>query len=141
MEKVKKESILKTCDQCNLQDVVEFKGRIPNETVPMALNELDIFLGTSVLDSESFGVAIVEAMACEVPVIVTDVDGFKEVVDSGNAGVMVPRKDYKAMGIELFNLIQKPELRNEIGEKQRRRVVKEYNWINNVEKWKKFMRI
>ena len=56
-------------------------GKIPNEKVPEALNKLDIFCVTSILNSESFGVAVVEAMACEVPVVATDVDGFREVVD------------------------------------------------------------
>ncbi len=114
----------------NLQNVVEFKGRIPNAEVPRALNEMDIFLGTSVLDSESFGVAIVEAMACEVPVVVTDVDGFKEVV--GNSGILVPRKDHKSMAKQIYRLISDIELRKEIAKNQRMRVLENYNWLENV---------
>lgn len=121
-------------EKCNLQNVVEFKGRIPNDKVPFALNELDIFLGTSVLDSESFGVAIVEAMACEVPVVVTDVDGFKEVVDGGKAGVLVPREDYKTMAEEIYKLIKNPKRRKELGIVQRNRVIHNYNWEENVRK-------
>ncbi len=113
---------------------MEFKVRNPNELVPDALNELDIFLGTSILDSEGFGVAIVEAMACEIPVIVTDVDGFKEVVDKGKAGIMVPRKDYKKMAEEIYNLIKNPERHKEIGLIQRKQVVENYNWLENVRK-------
>jgi len=116
----------------NLQNIVEFKGRIPNNLVPQALNQFDIFLGTSVLDSESFGVAVVEAMACEVPVIVTDVDGFKEVVDSGKAGIMVPRKDYEAMAKQIYKLIKDSDLRIKLGKVERDRVLEKYNWINNV---------
>lgn len=118
----------------NLQNIVEFKGRIPNELVPKALNEFDIFLGTSILDSESFGVAIVEAMACEIPVIVTDVDGFKEVVNNGKSGILVARKDFIKMGEALYNLIDNPILRRNIGFDQRKRVVGEYNWVDNVKK-------
>jgi len=121
-------------EKCNLQNVVEFKGRIPNDLVPKALNEFDFFLGTSVLDSESFGVAIVEAMACEVPVIVTDVDGFKEVVDNARAGIMVPRKDFEAMAKQIYNLIKQPEQRIKLGTIQRKRVVDNYNWLENVKK-------
>lgn len=120
--------------QHNLQEVVEFKGRIPNELVPKALNEFDIFLGTSILDSESFGVAIVEAMACEVPVIVTDVDGFKEVVNKGEVGVMVGRKDYKEMAHEILGLIDSPNRREEQGSIQRQYVIDNYNWEKNVKK-------
>ncbi len=120
--------------QCNLKNVVEFKGRIPNESVPKALNELDIFLGTSVLDSESFGVAIVEAMACEVPVIVTDVDGFKEVTGNGKAGIMVTRKDYVGMANRILDLIKDPVKRKKLGEIERKRVIENYNWLDNVKK-------
>ncbi|MBW4084529.1 glycosyltransferase [Paenibacillus sp. S150] len=127
-----KSSLEKLVNECNLQDIVEFKGRVPNDIVPDALNELDIFLGTSVLDSESFGVAIVEAMACEVPVIVSDVDGFKEVVDYGEAGILVPRKDYKAMAKEIYNLFKNPELCHKMGKAERKRVIEKFNWIDNV---------
>lgn len=120
--------------ECGISNIVKFMGRIPHEVVPQVLNEMDIFLGNSILDSESFGVAIVEAMACEVPVIVTDVDGFKEVVDNGDSGIMVPRKNPKAMAEEINKLIEYPELRKEIGQKQRKRVIENYNWIDNVKK-------
>jgi glycosyltransferase involved in cell wall biosynthesis len=129
-----KEDLKQLVKQKNLEDIVEFKGRIPNDLVPKALNEMDIFLGTSILDSESFGVAVVEAMACEVPVIVTDVDGFREVVDQGKAGIMVPRKDYKIMAEEIYRLMYEPEQRKRIGLLERKRVIENYNWIKNVEK-------
>jgi glycosyltransferase involved in cell wall biosynthesis len=127
-----KEELELLVKECNLENIVKFMGRVPNEVVPEALNEMDIFLGNSILDSESFGVAIVEAMACEVPVIVTDVDGFKEVVDNGNAGLMVPRKKPQVMAENIYRLIQDTKLRKEIGRKQRDRVIKYYNWTENV---------
>lgn len=124
--------------ECSLENVVKFMGRIPNETVPEALNEMDIFLGNSL--NESFGVAIVEAMACEIPVIVTDVDGFKEVVDSGNVGIMVPRKNPVAMAREIHKLMINSALRKEMGTKERKRVVENYSWIENVEHMEKIYR-
>ncbi|TFJ93049.1 glycosyltransferase [Lentibacillus salicampi] len=127
-----KAELKKLVAQCKLENIVEFKGKIPNESVPDALNEFDVFLGTS--DSESFGVAIVEAMACEVPVVVTDADGFKEVVDNGNFGAMVPRRDYKCMAEEINKLIIEPVKSREIGSIQRKRVIEKYNWIENVNK-------
>jgi len=129
-----KEELKSLVKELNLEEVIFFKGRIPNDEVPTALNEFDIFLGTSISDSESFGVAIVEAMACEVPVIVTDVDGFKEVVDNGNAGIMVPRKDYIEMAKQIFRLLNNDALRKEIGKAERSRVIEYYNWDDNVRK-------
>lgn len=128
-----KSNLEKLVKQCKLENVVEFKGRIPNVEVPKALNKFDIFIATSIC-SESFGVAVVEAMACEVPVIVTDVDGFKEVVDNGKAGIIVPRKDYKKMAKEIYKLIKNSELRKKIGKIQRKRVLENYDWMENVKK-------
>ncbi len=127
-------------EDLNLQNIVEFKGRIPNKLVPEALNEFDIFLGTSILDSESFGVAVVEAMACEVPVIVTDVDGFYEVVDGGKYGIMVQRKDYEAMAKQIYKLIKDFELRIKLGKLERERVLEKYNWVDNVGEMEKIYR-
>ncbi|MNI94070.1 hypothetical protein D3C73_1521150 [compost metagenome] len=45
---------------------------------------------------------------------------------------MVPRKDYKTMAKEIYNLIENPELCKEIGEIERKRVVKYFNWVENV---------
>ena len=73
-------------------------------------------------------------MACEVPVIVTDVDGFKEVVNNGKAGIMVPRKDYKRMAEEMYKLIKNPGLRKKLGEIQRKRVVEKFDWFENANK-------
>ncbi|MFW6016198.1 MAG: glycosyltransferase [bacterium] len=136
-----RENLFKLVKERQLEDVVEFKGRIPNNEVPRALNKFDVFLGNSILDSESFGVAIVEAMACEVPVIVTDVDGFKEVVDGGKAGIMVPRKNSEIMAKEVYKLVKNPGLRKKIGMKQRDRVVKNYNWSDNVKKMESIYKI
>ncbi len=129
-----KKELKKLIQDLKLEEIVFLKGRIPNQEVPDALNEFDIFLGTSVSDSESFGVAIVEAMACEVPVIVTDVDGFKEVVDNGNAGIMVLRKDYKQMAEEIFRIIKDDNIREKLGRIERDRVEANFNWDDNVKK-------
>ena len=118
--------------QLNLENIIKFKGRIPNDLVPKVLNQIDVFIGTSILNSESFGVAIVEAMACEVPVIVTDVDGFKEVVDNGNCGILVEKRDYKSMAQELYKLMKDSSKRNELGKCERERVCKYYKWDDNV---------
>lgn len=121
--------------ELDIDKVVKFKGKIPNNEVPLALNSFSIFLGTSILNSESFGVAIVEAMACEVPVIVTDVDGFREVVDNGNSGIIVPKKNYKAIAYEINNVI-KGKYPN-IGKLERNRVEKLYDWDENVKEMEK----
>ena len=66
---------------------------------------MDIFVVPSILNSESFGVAAVEAMACEILVIVSDADGLKEIVINSKTSFIVPKKDYKAIAEKIKILI------------------------------------
>jgi glycosyltransferase involved in cell wall biosynthesis len=119
--------------ECDIAEKVFFMGRIPNTSVPSALAEIDVFVVSSVLDSESFGVAAVEAMACEVPVVVSDVDGLKEVVDHGATGYVVPRKNTEAMANAIIALLLDSHLRREMGRNGRKNVLDNYEWSKNVE--------
>lgn len=115
-----------------LQENVIFKGRIPNAEVPHALEEFDIFCATS--NHESFGVSIVEAMAMGLPVVATDVPGFKEVMVDGETGIIVERKRPDKIAEALQRLILNDDLRRKFGENGRNRVEELYNWENNVTK-------
>lgn len=115
-----------------LSDKIFFRGYISNELVPDALNEMDIFVAPSI--NESFGVAAVEAMACELPVIVSNADGLKEVVENNKTGFIVETKNSKAIAEKIKLLINEKELRKKIGKEGRERVKELYDWEKNVEK-------
>ncbi|WP_335995216.1 glycosyltransferase [Fusobacterium polymorphum] len=119
--------------ELKIDDKVLFKGYISNEDVPIVLNKMDIFVVPSILDSESFGVAAVEAMACEVPVIASSVGGLKEVVVDSETGYLVSKKNYKEIADKLKKLILNEELRISLGKAGRKRVLENYNWDSNVE--------
>ena len=119
--------------ELQIEDKVIFKGYISNEDVPKALNEMDIFVVPSILDSESFGVAAVEAMACEIPVIASSVGGLKEVIIDKETGYLVPKKDHKEIAKYLKKLILDKNLRTSLGENGRKRVLENYDWNSNVD--------
>ncbi len=127
-----KKELLKLTKDLKVDDLINFKGYIENIKVPKVINTMDIFCAPSILDSESFGVAAVEAMACEVPVVVSDVDGFKEVVEDNVTGYIVPRKDPNAIAEKLYMLIEDKVKREEMGRNGRKRVEELYNWDINV---------
>lgn len=116
----------------NLEEKVKFLGFIKNTDVPKAINKMDIFVVPSL--EESFGVAAVEAMACEIPIIVYDADGLKEVVVNNETGFVVSKKNYRAIAVKLKELILNEELRVEFGKNGRKRVLELYDWNNNVDK-------
>lgn len=117
--------------ELQLESRIELKGRIENKLVPDALSKFNIFCATS--NSESFGVAVVEAMAMAVPVVVTDADGFKEVVVDGKTGFIVPRGDVQKMARKLERLIVDSDMREKFGKEGRKRVEELYDWQKNVE--------
>lgn len=133
-----KTALKNLCIREQVEDKVVFQGYIPNQEVPKALNEMDVCCFGSRL--ESFGVAAVEAMSCEVPVIVTDVDGFQEVVEHGKTGYIVPRDCPEAMAEYLLKLYQSEDLRRSMGENGRKRVMELYDWERNVETMLKLYR-
>lgn len=109
-----------------VEDKVVFGGYIPNKELPKVLNQMDVFVLGSKM--ESFGVAAVEAMACALPVIATDAVGFQEVIRDGETGYIVPVGDVQAMAGYMMKLYRNKELRRKMGENGRRRVEKLYDW-------------
>lgn len=70
-----------------VEDVVHFLGS--RRDVPEQLGELDVFVFAAKPD-EGFGIALVEAMAAGVPIVATDVGACREVLNDGEAGLLVP---------------------------------------------------
>tara|TARA_B110000459_G_C16621415_1_gene501928 strand:- start:3674 stop:4756 length:1083 start_codon:yes stop_codon:yes gene_type:complete len=115
----------------DLEKEVRFVGRVNHNEVVDVLNQFDIYVALS--NMESFGVAILEASACEIPVVVSDTDGFKEVVEDGVTGLMVERKNPDAAAGSIQKLIDDIELRKMIGRAGRKAVLEHYNWVENVQ--------
>lgn len=109
-----------------------FHGAVPHSQVPRIISGFDIFCAPSVSDSESFGVAAVEAMACEVPVVVGDVDGFREVVRDKETGFIVTPRDPVMLANKLYTLARDPGLRLAMGKAGREHVKRNYEWSDCV---------
>ncbi len=94
---------------------VLFVGSVPN--IADYLSVAEVLLLPS--DTESFGLAALEAMACEVPVIATRTGGLPEVVRDGETGFLVSVGDTEAMAEHAARLIDTPPLRRETGQRAR----------------------
>lgn len=110
-----------------------FSGRIPHEAVPARLSCFDVYVALSRLDSESFGVAILEAGACGVPVVVSDVSGLSEVVVNNETGFVVPRENPRAAAEAIAKLITDPSLRARMGQAARKHVIAKYTWEHSLD--------
>ena len=117
-------------DDLGLNRCTVFTGFIPHSEIPKYHNMLSV--SVSVSNSESFGVAIIEACACEKPVVVSDVGGLPEVVEDGVTGIVVPSRDVIAIAAAIERLILDDELRQNMGRAGRERVKRLYDWNDNV---------
>ncbi len=105
-----------------LQKDVFFLGKQDN--VYEKLAAADLFLLPSQL--ESFGLAALEAMACEVPVIATDVGGLPEVVEDGVDGYLVEPGDVRAASEHAIEILSRADRGREMGQRARVNARKKY---------------
>jgi glycosyltransferase involved in cell wall biosynthesis len=82
---------------------VHFLGAVPHFDLPDVLRSADLMLLTTE-PPESFGIVLIEAMACGLPTIVTDYPGVRAVVDDGETGLIVPRGDAEAVARAIAEL-------------------------------------
>ncbi|MCU0473900.1 MAG: glycosyltransferase [Bacteroidales bacterium] len=115
---------------------VDFTGFIKNKKVPEYLNKMDIYVAMSRMKSESFGVAVVEASACALPVIVSDIGGLPEVVENGITGFLVESENVDETTEVLIKLIKDKDLREKMGNSGRKFVREKYEWSKCVDTMK-----
>jgi glycosyltransferase involved in cell wall biosynthesis len=103
-------------DQCS------FVGKQPR--IVDYLSVADVLLLPS--EQESFGLAALEAMACEVPVVATRVGGIPEVIDDGETGFLSEVGDTKKMAGDAAKILGNPQLRREMGMRARESAISRY---------------
>ena len=114
-------------------DRIQFVGHVNHAQIPHELAQLDVYVALSRLDSESFGVAIIEAGAAARPVVVSDAGGLPEVVVDGVTGLIVPRENPQAAADAIKRLLSDADLRQRMGAAARQHVAQHYSWDACVE--------
>ena len=118
--------------ELGVSEDVEFVGKVPNNELPWWYNSFSVAVSLS--RSESFGVVAVEAMACGCPVVVSDADGFREVVQDGITGFVVPKEEPQKAAAAIQRFIDSPSLREVIGNNGIEHVKSRYSWKDCVAK-------
>jgi len=85
----------------------------------------DVFMLSSL--SEGISVTLLEAMACRVPIVATDVGGNREVVEHGRNGLLSQRGDAQGLGHNLAMLLRDAKMRRDMGEAGRNRLLKHFS--------------
>lgn len=120
-------AVAKQIAELGLGDVVTMLGNVPHAALVASLERGDydiVALASTERDGEHEGipVALMEALAAEVPVVATQTGSIDELVDAGS-GILVPQADPVALAAALARLIADPALRSEFGKHGRERVL------------------
>jgi colanic acid/amylovoran biosynthesis glycosyltransferase len=125
-----RQRLLYTIDDLSLQDHVKLLGALPPIAVRDRLRQSDVFILPSL--SEGFCNAAVEAMACGLPVVMTNCGGVREGVADGVEGFVVPVREPEAMASAIERLVKDPALRARMGEAGRARALGQFTLARHV---------
>jgi phosphatidyl-myo-inositol dimannoside synthase len=116
---------------CGVGDAVRFLGYVPDDELPALYNAVDVYVGASRrfdLMAEGFGIALIEASACGLPVVGGRSGGVPDAVRDGETGILVDPDDAAAVADAIARLLNDGELRRRMGAAGRRAVETFYNW-------------
>lgn len=118
--------------ELDLGDQVEIIKNVSDEKLLMMYNSADLFVLPSIVDSqgntEGLGVVLLEAMACGVPVIGSDVGGISDIIKNMETGVLIPEKNSYVISQVISNLIINRDLREKISDNGLNSVRKKFSW-------------
>ena len=103
----------------------KFVGLIPYEELPQYLRAAEIYVSTSLSDA-GLAASTAEAMACKLPVVITDFGDNRDWVKDGEGGFIIPTKNPAILAEKIVYLLQNQDVRRRFG-KINRRVIEERN--------------
>lgn len=115
----------------NLSDVIELLGAVSEARIRQGLEDAHIFALASL--NEGVPVAVMEAMAMEMPVIVNDVGGTAELVTDGVDGILLQPEQPKAMADAIEKVLKDEALALQLSERSRQKVTEKFSHRRSAE--------
>lgn len=123
-----KKEYKKMVNDKGLNDRVEFLGKVDNNKLIEVYNRGDVFVLPSINKCEAFGLVLLEAMACGLPVIASRLPGVDSVFIDGEQGYYVEPGDSDELSRVIELVLTNEELANKMGVKARKLVEEKYDW-------------
>jgi glycosyltransferase involved in cell wall biosynthesis len=112
---------------------VKFIGFVRNDRLPDYLNSVDVYVSTSLSDA-GIAASTAEAMACGLPVIVTDVADNRMWVEDGANGFVIPTKNPKLLAERIIHLLKNEDIRRRFGNINRKIIEQRNNYYVEMQK-------
>lgn len=109
-------------------DCVRFTGSVSSELLPRYFSSAHVFCSPATMN-ESFGIVLLEAMASGVPVVASDIPGYRAVVSVGQEGLLTKPGDVEGMARAILLLLNDEGLRSEMGTRGREKAMA-FSWGN-----------
>ena len=127
-----RERLEKLTHKLGLADRVRFLGGVTDQDLPALYNLASVYVGASRrserLGVEGFGISLVEASACGLPVVAGNSGGIPDAVQDGETGFLVPPEDPAALADAICRLLGDATLATRLGGNGRRAVETHFNW-------------
>lgn len=114
-----------------MADRVKLLGYVSNETRNVLLNTCDLFIQPNIKvegDMEGFGISVIEAASCKLPVIASRLEGLQDAIKDGENGFLVEPYDANAYAEKIVDLLENEQYRKNFGEKARKFCQDHYHW-------------
>lgn len=119
---------------------VYFTGHVSDEELPDFYRLADVTVLPSLTMGEAFGLVLLESMACGTPVIASRLPGVRTLVADGQDGFLIQPGDAHALMQRMIRLFKDSNLRQEFGQRGRKKVEAQYTWSSAVDKLEKVYR-
>ncbi|MEY9850155.1 glycosyltransferase family 4 protein [Streptacidiphilus sp. MAP5-3] len=109
-----------------VRDRITFLGMVSDEDKARLLRSVDVYIAPNT-GGESFGIILVEALSAGAPVVASDLDAFRQVLDGGASGELFPVEDGEALAKVAIRLLGDPERRSALSDTGSRHV-RRFDW-------------
>lgn len=125
-------NIKKLANKLRVHQYIKFTSPVAYKEVAHYLAASDVYVSTSLIDSTS--VSLLEAMACGLPPITTNIPGNREWIRDGVNGLLYPPKDHVALAERIVGLVEDQDLRKKFGERNNRLIIERAAWKDCISK-------
>jgi len=133
-----RESLINLAEQLGVSDRFIFTGAKPYTSVPLYINASDLCVASFIKDRNtrigSSAIKMREYLACGKPVVASDVEGVRELLEESNAGICVPAESPRELANAVVGLLREPKSRNRMGKSGRKNIVENRSWESVAKK-------
>ena len=133
------EKLKNVIKELKLETNAKIMKNVSDEELLQLYNSSDLFVLPSIVDSqgntEGLGVVLLEAMACGLPVVGSNIGGIPDIIQDGETGLLVPEKNITELSNTILNLVENEELRKKLAINGYNRVREKFSWEKIAESY------